>query len=67
MRFMGVAVGDTLGTILLALLVAHYFGFKFIPTLVVLFVLGEFLHWYFCVDSAVLKALGLIGTSEGPP
>ena len=67
MRFMGVAVGDTVGTIVLAALVSRIFDYKFIPTLVVLFVLGEFLHWYFCVDSAVLRALGLTDTSEGPP
>ena len=55
MRFMGVAVGDTVGTILLAAFIARIFNFKFVPTLLVLFFVGELLHWYFCVDSTVMK------------
>jgi hypothetical protein len=67
MRFMGLAVGDTVGTIVLAILVSRIFRYKFFPTLVFLFVLGEFLHWYFCVDSAFLKFIGLTHTSEESP
>jgi hypothetical protein len=54
-RFMGLAVGDTVGTVILALIVARIFDFKFGPTLLFLFILGEILHWYFCVDSTVMK------------
>ena len=57
MRFGGVAVGDTVGTFLLAILVARAFGFDYLPTVVVLLILGEILHWYFCVDTAVIKFL----------
>lgn len=61
-RFMGLAVGDTLGTFLLAWIIARLFGLKYLPTLVVLFVLGEVMHWYFCVDTAFLKYLRTIST-----
>ena len=67
LRFMGLAVGDTVGTIVLAILFSRIFKFKLIPTLIFLFVLGEIMHWYFCVDSPVLKFLGIIHTSEAPP
>jgi hypothetical protein len=62
MRFMGVAVGDTVGTIVLALLISRNFGLEFIPTLLFLFILGEVLHWYFGVDTAVLRFLGITDT-----
>ena len=57
MRFMGLAVGDTVGTIILALIIARIFDLNFGPTLLVLFIIGELLHWYFCVDSTVMKWL----------
>ena len=41
-----VAVGDTVGTILLAAFIARIFNFKFVPTLLVLFFVGELLHCY---------------------
>jgi hypothetical protein len=56
-RFMGLAVGDTVGTFVLALLLAKVFGWPYLPTLIALLVLGEVLHWYFCVDTAVIKFL----------
>ena len=56
-RFMNVAVGDTLGTVLLAWVMAQGFKWDFWPTLLGLFVLGEILHWYFCVDTTVIKIL----------
>lgn len=56
-RFMNVAVGDTVGTVLLAALLARVFKWGFWRTLIVLFILGEVLHWYFCVDTTVIKLL----------
>jgi uncharacterized membrane protein YciS (DUF1049 family) len=56
-RFMDVAVGDTVGTVALAWLLAQGFKWNFWTTLLVLFVLGEILHWYFCVDTTVIKFL----------
>jgi hypothetical protein len=57
LRFMGVSVGDTVGTFVLAALVAKVFGLDYVPTLIGLFIFGEFLHWYFCVDTTVMKLL----------
>jgi len=55
MRFMGLAVGDTVGTFMLAWLIARATGWAYLPTFIGLFILGEVLHWYFCVDSAFLN------------
>lgn len=69
-RFMGLAVGDTVGTFVLAWFLAKVFGWPYLPTLIALLVLGEVLHWYFCVDTAVIKflkkAINLPKSSEGP-
>jgi hypothetical protein len=56
-RFMGLAVGDTVGTFILAMLISKLFGWPYWPTVIGLFVLGEVLHWYFCVDTAVIRFL----------
>jgi hypothetical protein len=57
-RFMGLAVGDTVGTFILAwIIIARMAGWAYLPTLIALFVLGEVLHWYFCVDTAFIKAV----------
>jgi hypothetical protein len=57
MRFMGIAVGDTIGTFILAWIVAAMTKWDYLPTLISLFILGEILHWYFCVDTTVMKYL----------
>jgi hypothetical protein len=57
MRFMGVAVGDTVGTFILAWVVARMTKWDYLPTLIGLLILGEILHWYFCVDTTVIKFL----------
>ena len=54
---MDVAVGDTVGTFLGAILVARAFGFDYLPTVIGLLILGEIMHWYFCVDTTVIKFL----------
>jgi hypothetical protein len=56
-RFMGIAVFDTVGTILVVWALAKYMKWPFWPSLVVAFILGELAHWYFCVNSAVLSML----------
>jgi ABC-type xylose transport system permease subunit len=64
-RFMGVAVGDTVGTFILAWIVARLTMWDYLPTLVGLLIFGEILHWYFCVDTTVMKFLkGTIDRSE---
>lgn len=61
-RIMGLAAGDTIGTIILAWIISRLIGVKFLPTLIALFVIGEIMHWYFCVDTAFLKYLRTYST-----
>jgi hypothetical protein len=61
-RFMGLAVGDTVGTFILAWIIARLFGLNYLPTVIALFVIGELMHWYFCVDTAFLKYLRTYST-----
>ena len=61
-KIMGVAVVDLLLTVVLAYLIHKIFKFGFIITLISLLVLGELLHWLFCVDTAVMKFLRKIFT-----
>lgn len=57
LRFMGVSVGDTVGTFILAWIVTRSTGWDYLQTVIGLLILGEILHWYFCVDTAVMKVL----------
>jgi len=54
LRVADIAVVDTLLTILGAFLLSKYFRTPFLLTLLLFFLLGEFLHWIFCVDSTVI-------------
>jgi hypothetical protein len=58
-RLFGMAVGDWLGTVLLAWLTAYATGTSFIYNLVVWFVVGEIMHWYFGTQTAFLKMVGI--------
>jgi len=53
------ALNDSLATIALALFLAWVFNTSFFPTLVVIFVLGEVLHYVFGVQTAFLTTLGI--------
>ena len=59
MRFMGYAVGDTLGTVALALLTAWIFKINWILSLVIWFVVGEWMHYYFGAQTAFLTTIGV--------
>jgi hypothetical protein len=59
MRFMGYAVGDTVGTILLALMTSWIFKINWMVSLVVWFVAGEVLHYYYGAQTAFLTTLGI--------
>ena len=62
-RFLGMAAWDFFGTMFIALLLSmgsENFGKKFIGTFVVLMIIAIFLHWLFCVPTALNKALGLV-------
>jgi hypothetical protein len=56
---MGIALGDTIGTLLICYAISVWFNISFLKTLVVAFVLGELAHYVFGVKSAVLKFIGL--------
>jgi len=58
-RFLGYAVGDTLGTIGLALITAWYFKIDWKISLLVWFVVGELLHYYYGTQTAFLTTLGI--------
>jgi hypothetical protein len=53
----GIAVADTVMTIIGAGILAYLFRWSFWITLVLFFILGEFLHYIFCVPTAVMKLL----------
>jgi len=58
-RFLGIALNDTLLTIALAFVIAYFSGTSFWITLLVLFVLGEYLHLIFGTQTAFLTMLGI--------
>jgi len=58
-RFLGYAVGDTVGTIILALITAWYFKIDWKISLLVWVVSGEILHYYFGSQSAFLTTIGI--------
>ena len=54
-RIFGMAAVDLLLTVLGAALIAWKTNQNFLLTFIVLFIIGEILHWYFCVDTAVIN------------
>jgi hypothetical protein len=53
----GIAIADTIMTILGAALLSYLFKWRFWLTLILFFLLGEFLHYIFCVPTTVMKLL----------
>ena len=58
-RFMGYAVVDSVGTVLLAILLAYVFNTGFWITLLATFVVGEILHYVMGAQTQFLTAIGL--------
>jgi hypothetical protein len=58
-RFLGYAVVDSIATVLLAILVVFIWKVQLWKTIVVLFILGEILHYLFGVQTAFLTTLGI--------
>jgi hypothetical protein len=58
-RIFDVSVVDTALTFLLALILQKVFfkNFSFLIILAGTFIIGEIMHWYFCVDSKVIQML----------
>jgi hypothetical protein len=59
-RVAGFAAGDTLATILVAVLTAYAFNINVWYSLIVWFVAGEVLHWIFGTPTAFLVRTGLV-------
>jgi len=58
-RFMGIALNDTIATVVAALLTAWIFNISFLYSVIGWFVAGEILHYAFGVNTAFLKMLGI--------
>jgi hypothetical protein len=58
-RIFGFAVGDTVGTIILAWLTTYLTRTGFWWNLLVWFAVGEILHYYFGTPTAFLKTIGM--------
>lgn len=58
-RIFDVAVVDTALTLVLAWILQKIFfkNFSFLQVLAGTFIVGEVLHWYFCVDTKVIQIL----------
>ena len=56
-RIFDVAVVDTVLTILLALVLQKIFfqNFSFLKVFAWTFIVGELMHWYFCVDTKIIQ------------
>ena len=56
-RMFGLALWDIVGTIILILIISRYFAINIITTSICMIILFIFLHWLFCVDTALNKFL----------
>lgn len=50
-RFLGIALNDLLGTIIIAFLISLIYKTQFILTFVILFIIAQILHIVFCVNT----------------
>jgi hypothetical protein len=58
-RILGMAAGDIAGTIGLAYITTKVSKVDFLPALAGWFILGELMHYYYCVDTAFLEMIGI--------
>lgn len=58
-RFLGYALYDVIGTIVIAIIISYFTKYKFIWVLLILFIVAEVLHWYFGVETTIIKQLGI--------
>jgi hypothetical protein len=56
-RIFGFALLDIIGTIIGAAILSYFFKWSYFKTLILLFILAEFLHYIFCVPTTVMKLL----------
>lgn len=58
-RFLGLALNDTIATLVAALLTKWFFDVPLLYSILGWFVAGEVLHYVFGVDTAFLKMIGI--------
>ncbi len=58
-RLFGFAMWDIIGTIMLGFLVFRVTQLELITSIIIMFILAQFFHWLFCVDTAFMKLLHL--------
>ena len=58
-RFMGLALNDTLATILAAAITSYFAQINIIYSLAAWFIAGEILHYLFGTNTAFLRMIGL--------
>ncbi len=58
-RFLGLATVDLIGFVLLVFVIVSYFGTGVLSTTIWLAILTIFIHWLFCVPTALNRQLGL--------
>jgi len=58
-RFLGLALNDTIATLVAALLTKWFFDVPLLYSIIGWFVAGEVLHYAFGVDTAFLKMIGI--------
>ena len=58
-RILGLARNDFIGTILLSMATSFLLNISLLKTLIFWFVVGEFLHYIFGVESAFLRMIGI--------
>ena len=58
-RFLGLALNDTIATLVAALLTKWFFNVSLLYAIIGWFVAGEVLHYIFGVDTAFLKMIGI--------
>jgi hypothetical protein len=62
-RFMGLALNDTIATVVAAILTSWIFNVSLFYSLLGWFIAGEVLHYAFGVNTAFLKMIGIIACS----
>jgi hypothetical protein len=65
-RFLGLALNDTLMTLIAAALTSFFFKIHILTSLVAWFIAGEVLHYIFGVNTAFLKMIGITPCPLGP-
>lgn len=58
-RIFGMAAVDLIGTILLSIILAYLLKKNVLLVFLIVFIIGEILHYLFCVETAFLKFLKL--------